>query len=249
MTLRNPPSNLPNSFSPVRKSGPLPRLITRWLHTELRTNWLTSFEVATDSGQRAAAQTARVRSLIAESVEVKQALAESAADEIARAAQLLARSFEQGGKVLIFGNGGSAADAQHIADELVNRMRRDRPALPAIALAANSSDVTAIANDFGFERVFARLVEAHGRTGDVALALSTSGNSPNVIEGAKCARDRGLVTVALVGRDGGKLAKVVDLAIAVPSTDTARIQESHMTIGHILCELVDDLLFPETLAT
>jgi D-sedoheptulose 7-phosphate isomerase len=180
-----------------------------------------------------------------ESARVKRAFAETQADAVARAVEMLAGCFRAGGKVLLFGNGGSAADAQHIANEWTGRYRRERPALPAIALGANTSDLTAIGNDYGFERVFARLVQAHGRTGDVAIAISTSGNSPNVLAAVEEARARGLRTLGLTGRDGGKLAPLVELALVVPSERTDRIQESHTTVLHVLCELVDEVLFPE----
>lgn len=187
----------------------------------------------------------RVRAILEESARVKRALADEGAEPIARAAGLLVAAFERGGRALLFGNGGSAADAQHIAAEWTGRLHRERAALPAIALTANTSELTCLGNDYGFERIFARLVEAHGREGDVALAISTSGNSPNVIAGVDAARGRGLTTVGLLGRGGGKLASRVDLAIVVPSDDTQRIQESHIAIGHALCELVDEALFPE----
>ena len=188
---------------------------------------------------------ARARAILEESARVKRALAESSAEAIARAASLLAESLRSGGRVLLFGNGGSASDAQHIAGEWCGRLSRERPALPAIALTANTSDLTALGNDYGFERIFARLVEAHGRAGDVAIAISTSGNSPNVLEAVETARARGLRTIALTGRGGGKLAARVELALVVPSDDTQRIQESHIAIGHALVELVDDALFPK----
>lgn len=183
--------------------------------------------------------------LFEESARVKRAFAESHAAAVERAAGLLADCFRAGGKVLLFGNGGSAADAQHIAAEWTGRFRRERPGLPAIALTANTSDLTAIGNDYGFERVFARLVEAHGRPGDVAIAISTSGTSPNVIAAVEAARERGLATLGLAGRGGGKLAGMVDVAFVVPSDRTERIQESHITLLHVLCELVDEALFPE----
>jgi D-sedoheptulose 7-phosphate isomerase len=152
-----------------------------------------------------------------ESAQVKRAFAEAQADSVERAAEILVECFGRGGKVLLFGNGGSAADAQHIADEWTGRFKRERPGLSAIALTANTSDLTAIGNDYGFERIFARLVEAHGREGDVAIAISTSGNSPNVLAGVEEARARGLRTLGLTGRGGGKLADRVDVAFVVPS--------------------------------
>ena len=185
----------------------------------------------------------RVRAALEQSAQVKRAFAQESADRIAAAAELLADCFRGGGKALLFGNGGSAADAQHLANELVHRLQRDRAALPALALTANSSDLTAIANDVGFERVFSRLIEAHAAAGDVALAFSTSGDSPNVVAGIGTARERGVRTVAFLGKGGGKLAAVAELAIIVPSDDTARVQEAHLSAGHALCELVEELLF------
>lgn len=187
----------------------------------------------------------RARAILRESAQLKQTLAAETGDALAAAAGRLVDAFQRGNKALLFGNGGSAADAQHIASEWCGRLSRERPALPAIALTANTSDLTCIGNDYGFERVFARLVEAHGRAGDVAIAISTSGNSPNVLAAVEVARERGLETLGLLGKGGGKLASRVDLPLVVPSADTQRVQEAHITIGHILCELVDDALFPE----
>ena len=187
-----------------------------------------------------------VRATLEESARVKQAAAAALAEPIARGADWIAAAYRTGGKTLLFGNGGSASDAQHIAAEWTGKLGPDRAALPSIALSANTSDLTAIGNDYGFERVFARLVEAHGRAGDVAIAISTSGNSPNVIAGVEEARRRGLRAIGLLGRGGGKLAGQVELALVVPSPDTQRIQECHMTFLHALCELVDETLFPET---
>ena len=176
---------------------------------------------------------------------MKLELAREAAPAIARAAEWIAEAYRSGGKALLFGNGGSASDAQHIAAEFTGRLRRDRPALPAIALTANTSDLTAIANDYGFEQVFSRLIEAHGEEGDVAIAISTSGNSPNLLAAVDEARARRLRTIALLGRGGGKLVDRVDLALVVPSDDTQRIQESHITLAHAITEVVELLLFPE----
>jgi D-sedoheptulose 7-phosphate isomerase len=186
-----------------------------------------------------------VRATLEESARVKQAAAATLAEPIARAGEWVAAAYRAGGKTLLFGNGGSASDAQHIAAEWTGKLGPDRRALPSIALSANSSDLTAIGNDYGFERVFARLVEAHGRAGDVAVAISTSGNSPNVIAGVEEARRRGLRTIGLLGKGGGKLAGQVELALVVPSPDTQRIQECHIAIAHAIAELVDRLLFPE----
>jgi D-sedoheptulose 7-phosphate isomerase len=187
-----------------------------------------------------------VSAAFAESARVKRDFAAGHAQAMERAARILIDCFSRGGKVLLFGNGGSAADAQHIAAEWEGRFRRERPGLPALALTVNSSGLTAISNDYGFERVFARLVEAHGRQGDVAIALSTSGNSPNVLAAVDEARARGLHTLGLAGNDGGKLAGLVDIALVVPSDRTDRIQEVHITALHALCEVVDDALYPET---
>jgi D-sedoheptulose 7-phosphate isomerase len=172
-------------------------------------------------------------------------VADTLSASIAEAGGWIADAFRGGKKALLFGNGGSASDAQHIAAEWTGKLGPDRPALPAIALTANTSDLTAIGNDYGFERVFARLVEAHGQQGDIAVAFSTSGNSPNVIAAVAEARRRGLRTIGLLGRGGGKLAECVDLPLVVPSSDTQRIQESHIAIAHAIAELVDRLLFPE----
>jgi D-sedoheptulose 7-phosphate isomerase len=158
---------------------------------------------------------------------------------IADAAQLITDSFLRGGKLLLFGNGGSASDAAHIAAEFVGRFQRDRRALPALSLSANESSVTAIANDFGFDHVFARQLEALGSGGDVAIAISTSGRSANVLAGAHTARDLGIGTIGLTGADGGELGAAVDICLRVPGTSTARVQESHILVAHVLCELVE----------
>jgi D-sedoheptulose 7-phosphate isomerase len=184
----------------------------------------------------------RVRGVLEASISVKQELLATSTDVIARAGRIVADAFQAGAKVLLFGNGGSASDAQHIAAEWVGRYVDDRRALPAIALTANPSELTALSNDFGFERVFARGVEAHGAAGDVAIALSTSGSSPNVVSGVAAARKLGMATIGLTGRAGGALASEVDLAIRVPSDVTPRIQESHIAICHALCEVVDDAI-------
>jgi D-sedoheptulose 7-phosphate isomerase len=178
------------------------------------------------------------RSLL-ESAALKGRVAQELGATIAQAGHLFVEALRGGGKLLFFGNGGSAADAQHLAAEFVGRYEKDRPPLAAIALTTDSSALTAIGNDYGFEQVFARQIRALGRRGDVAIAISTSGRSQNVILGIEAAREAGLATIALTGGDGGKLAPIVDIAIVVPSTTTARIQECHITIGHVLCEYVD----------
>ena len=143
---------------------------------------------------------------------------------------------------LLFGNGGSATDAAHIAAEFVGRYKRERTPLPAIALATDIAAITCIANDYGYDELFARQVRAHGQKGDIAVGISTSGNSPNVLKGIEAARECGMITVAWTGGTGGKLAGLVDHPFVVPSTVTARIQESHITLGHVLCELVEETL-------
>ena len=185
------------------------------------------------------ASQARVREALAESIRVKQALLDGCAAEIAQAADWATDTFTAGGKALLFGNGGSASDALHIAGEWVGRFVGERRALPAIALGANPAELTSVANDYGYAHVFARGVEAHGRPGDLAIALSTSGSSENVLAGVDAARRLGLRTIGLTGEAGGKLAGAVDLAIRVPSRETPRIQECHIAIGHAICAVVD----------
>jgi D-sedoheptulose 7-phosphate isomerase len=186
---------------------------------------------------------------IQESIDVKIGLLSSAIIPITTAAARIAETIKAGKKVLIFGNGGSAADAQHIAAEMVGRYQSDRKALPAIALTGNSSVLTAVSNDYGFDEVFARQIEAFGSPGDVALAISTSGNSPNVLKGLEAARGGGLFTIGLSGKTGGKMISLADLCICIPSATTARIQEAHILIGHILCGIVEQsVIAPQQLA-
>jgi D-sedoheptulose 7-phosphate isomerase len=158
---------------------------------------------------------------------------------IVRAAELISESLRVGGKLLIFGNGGSAADAQHIAAEFLGRYLLERRALPALSLSDNTSTVTAIGNDYGFADVFSRQIEGLGKRGDVALAISTSGNSDNVVDAVATARELGLRTIALTGTPGGRLRDAVELCIAVPSDETPRIQECHTLVAHLICELVE----------
>jgi D-sedoheptulose 7-phosphate isomerase len=157
--------------------------------------------------------------------------------------EALCVALKQGNKVLVMGNGGSAADSQHFAAELVGRFLKNRAALPAIALTTDTSILTALANDFGFDIVFRRQIEALAQPGDVVVGISTSGNSPNVLEGLQCAREKGCVTVALTGHDGGKMADGADLLLNVAVEETPRIQEAHLTLIHILCDLVERELF------
>ncbi len=164
---------------------------------------------------------------------------------ISKVSELLIEAFHTKNKVILFGNGGSAADAQHIAAEFVGRFAFNRAALPALALNVNTSCVTAIGNDYGFDQVFSRQIEALGRAGDVAIGISTSGNSPNVIQAVSVAKQMGLHTVGLNGGDGGQLKVAVDYSICVPSNETPRIQECHILIGHIISELAERAIFRE----
>ncbi|MFZ0821202.1 MAG: D-sedoheptulose 7-phosphate isomerase [Candidatus Acidiferrales bacterium] len=191
--------------------------------------------------------TNRVNKLIEASIATKQTLLSSAETiaTIAKVSEIVLSSFEQGHKVFLFGNGGSAADSQHIAAEFVGRFAFDRPALPALALSVNTSAVTAIGNDYGFDQVFSRQIEALGHAGDVAIGISTSGNSPNVLGAMPIAKKKGIHTVAFTGATGGKLKNAVDHCICAPSKETPRIQECHILIGHIIAELVEESLFHE----
>jgi len=181
-----------------------------------------------------------------ESASVQQQFVREHAERIEQVVKLIATAFRDGRKMLLFGNGGSATDAAHIAAEFVGRYHRDRVPLPAIALATDIAAITCIANDYGYEELFARQIRAHGQKGDVAIAISTSGNSPNVLKGVEAARAIGLTTIAWTGNSGGKLAGMVDHPFVVPSKVTARIQESHITLGHVLCELIEEQLLGKT---
>lgn len=187
----------------------------------------------------------RFEEAVAESIRLKSQFLAEQAEGVVAAAQMLAEVLKAGGKVLLFGNGGSAADAQHLAAEFVNRFQVERPPLAALALNTDTSILTAVANDYDFLEVFAKQVRALGRPGDLAWGISTSGRSANVVRGLKAARELGLKTLALSGRDGGPVAGEADIALIVRSRATPRIQEVHITIGHALCDLVDCLLFPE----
>jgi D-sedoheptulose 7-phosphate isomerase len=189
----------------------------------------------------------RVRQSIEASIAVKQLLLHSAemVASMAKVSEVLIEALQRGNKPILFGNGGSAADAQHIAAEFVGRFAFDRPALPALALSVNTSALTAIGNDYGFDLVFSRQIEALGRAGDVAIGISTSGNSANVLHGVATAKKLGLHTVALTGATGGKLKSAVDYCICAPSNETPRIQECHILIGHIICELTEQTIFHE----
>ena len=178
-----------------------------------------------------------------ESGEVKNAFVHTYADQIVKVAALIVESLQSEGKVLLFGNGGSATDASHIAAEFVGRYDRDRAPLPALALGTDMAAITCIANDYEFADIFSRQISALGRKGDIAIAISTSGNSPNVLKAVEIARQQGLLTIAWTGKGGGRLANQVDYPFVVPSKVTARIQECHITLGHVLCEMVEETLF------
>jgi len=190
----------------------------------------------------------RLAEAFADAVQLKQEFLARQGETVLAAAQLLAETLKAGGKILLFGNGGSAADAQHLAAEFVNRFRIERPPLAAIALTTDTSILTSIANDYDFNQVFAKQVRALGRAGDVAVGFSTSGSSANVVAALKAARELGLKTIALSGGDGGPVAALADVPVVVPSRNTPRIQVVHITVGHVLCDLVDFLLFPEKFA-
>jgi len=180
-----------------------------------------------------------IEQAIKKSISVKEEVSKTEVENIEKAAQAIITSLLNGGKLFIFGNGGSAADSQHIAAELVGRFKVERKPLPAIALTTNTSVLTAIANDYGYDASFSRQIEALGTKGDVALGISTSGNSKNVIEALNKARVLGLKTIGLTGNDGGRIKGITDILINVASKDTPAIQESHTMIGHILCELIE----------
>jgi D-sedoheptulose 7-phosphate isomerase len=184
----------------------------------------------------------RVEEAVAESLDVKKKFFAIHAEGLVALADVIADRVRKGGKVLVFGNGGSAADAQHFAGELVGRFTKEGPPIAALALTTDTAIMTAVGNDYGYEHIFKRQLEAHGRATDVAVAISTSGNSRNVLEAVHVAKSRGLLTVGMTGEGGGKLAPLVDHLFAVPSKDTPRIQEVHHLMNHILCELLEERL-------
>lgn len=181
-----------------------------------------------------------------ESANIKRMMAQNLSDIIADAAQIILNAYKAGGKVLLIGNGGSAADAQHIAAELVGRFKLERAGLPAMALTTNTSVLTALANDYGYDTVFSRQLEALANDKDVLIAITTSGTSPNILKAVEMAHSKGVIVIGLTGESGHKLKDIADLVIRVPSDDTARIQEAHITIGHIICRLVEARLFNES---
>lgn len=186
-----------------------------------------------------------IRRSLREAARVKAALLTACGRDLEKAVDAVVRALRDGRRVYLFGNGGSAADAQHIAAELSGRFYRNRPPLAVEALSTNTSAITAIGNDLGFANVFARQVEAHVKEGDVVVAISTSGRSPNVIRAVRAARRRRAVVLGFTGRDGGRLKDQADIVLRVPSENVARIQECHTTLGHILCEAVERELFPD----
>ncbi|MDD5432894.1 MAG: D-sedoheptulose 7-phosphate isomerase [Candidatus Omnitrophica bacterium] len=183
-----------------------------------------------------------ITDILLESIHVKEQILRNNIGQIKEIADILIESLKKGGKALIFGNGGSAADAQHMAAEFIGRFKKDRSALAAISLNTNTSVLTSLANDYGYEVIFAKQVEALGQKNDIIFAISTSGKAKNVALGIKQAKKMGIRSIALTGGDGGELAKLADVALIVPSNITARIQESHITIIHIICELVEQTL-------
>lgn len=183
-----------------------------------------------------------VQAAIRKSIETKERVAIECSDSIIEMAHLIGAALQKGRKVVFFGNGGSAADAQHITAELVGKFKRIRPALRASALTTNTSVLTAVGNDFGFDEIFSRQIEATLEPGDVAVAISTSGKSPNVVKGVEEARRIGAMTIALTGSGGGALASLCDHNVIVPSSDTQRIQECHIMIGHLVCDLLEDMM-------
>ncbi len=187
----------------------------------------------------------RIKDILLESIQVKEEILRNQIDQIAQIAQLMIDCLKKDGKVIVFGNGGSASDSQHIAAELVGRFKKDRSALAAIALTTNTSILTSLANDYGYDVVFARQLEALGKKNDVVLGISTSGKAKNVALGIKQAKKMGIKTVVLSGGDGGDIVKLADVSLVVPSKITARIQEAHITIAHIICEMIEQELCQE----
>ncbi|NQT22236.1 MAG: D-sedoheptulose 7-phosphate isomerase [Candidatus Omnitrophica bacterium] len=189
------------------------------------------------------ATTKKIKSIIESSIEAKNLLCESKyLDIILKIAEEISSSLKRGGKLIVFGNGGSAADAQHMVCELVGRYKKERKAIAAISLTTNTSSITAISNDYSYDHSFKRQIEALGSKNDIALGISTSGNAPNVIEALKKAGELKVKTIALTGKDGGKICRAADISLIVPSEDTPRIQEAHILVIHILCELIEDAL-------
>jgi len=187
----------------------------------------------------------KIKDILLESIQVKEELLRTSIGQIKEIADLVIDCLRKDGKVILFGNGGSASDSQHIAAELIGRFKKDRTALAAIALTTNTSVLTSLANDYGYDIVFAKQIEALGKKNDLIIGISTSGKAKNVVVGIKQAKKMDLKTIALTGGEGGELAKLADVSLVVPSSVTARIQEAHITIGHIVCELAEQTLCQE----
>ena len=185
--------------------------------------------------------------ILNKSLQAKELSIKNNVDRIIQAADLISEAIKSGHKILLFGNGGSAADAQHLAAEFVNRFKIERPPLAALALTTDTSIITSIGNDYHFDEIFSKQVMALGQKGDIAIGISTSGNSENVLKAVNAAKTSGIFTIGFTGR-GGKLAEAADLTLTVTSDTTARIQEVHITMGHIICDLVDRILFPEQIS-
>ena len=185
---------------------------------------------------------AAIDRIYAETIRLHDAVRRASQADVLRVVDLLAAAFRHGRRVLVFGNGGSASDAQHVAAEFVGRFQKERRAVAAIALTTDTSILTAIGNDYAFDRVFARQIEGLGESGDVAIGITTSGGSKNVVEALTMAKDRGLTTVAVTGRDGGDAGRIADVHLNVPDRSTARVQEVHRTLLHVICELVEETL-------
>jgi len=186
-----------------------------------------------------------IKNQIKKSYETKQDIYnnDELLNKIEQVAQMCVELYRGSNKTILAGNGGSAADAQHIAAELVGRYGFDRPSIPSLALTTDTSNLTAIGNDYGYDKVFSRQLEGMGQDGDIFIGISTSGNSANIINAFESAKEKNITTVALVGKDGGKMAKLADIALIVPSDSTPRIQESHILIGHILCDIIEKEIF------
>ena len=182
----------------------------------------------------------RVKDFLYSSAELKRTVADTLSGDILEAANRIKACLQKGGKLILMGNGGSAADSQHIAAELIGRFKKERKAIPAIALTVDTSSLTALGNDYGFETIFERQLEALAQKNDAVVGISTSGNSENVVRALKKANALGAETIGLLGNNGGKIKEVANLSIVIPSNDTARIQEVHITIGHIICELIEE---------
>ena len=187
----------------------------------------------------------RIKDILLESIQVKEEILRNQVEQIEQIAMLMIDCLKKDGKVIVFGNGGSASDSQHIAAELVGRFKKDRSALAGVALTTNTSIITSLANDYGYDVIFSRQVEALGKKNDVVLGISTSGKAKNVALGIKQAKKMGIKTVALSGGDGGDIVKLADVSLVVPSKITARIQEAHITIAHIICEMIEQELCQE----